>query len=120
MLGAMPIASMPIAAARSLVAVQALLAATGGLTFGGSAAAGARVHLSASGGLMFGGSAFLSAKAYRSATGGITFGGSPLLTVAGKPVVFTAAPQSFEFRTEQLSPEFVSLTASFDFRGIGR
>jgi hypothetical protein len=119
-LGFAPLAALPLAslAIAPLVAVEEQLAATGAITFGGSASAGAKTPMSATGGLTFAGSPFLSAYAHRSATGGITFGGSALLRVAGRPLVFTALPESFQFRADGADFGFVTLTTSYDFRGV--
>jgi hypothetical protein len=119
-LGFAPLAALPLAAVQPalIVAVEEQLSATGAITFGGSANAGAIAHLSATGGLTFGGSGFLLTEVYRSATGSITFGGSPLLRVAGKPWVFTALTESFQFRADGADFTVTAQTVSFDFRGV--
>jgi hypothetical protein len=85
-LGFAPLAALPLAAGHPalIVAVGEQLSATGAITFGGSASAGAKTPMTATGTITFAGSGFLLTEVYRSATGSITFAGSPMLRVAGK------------------------------------
>lgn len=118
MLGFAPLGALPLGAATALITVSAPMAATGAITFGGSANAGAKTFLSATGGFVFSGTATPRIEVYRSATGAIQFAGDPLLRVAGKPLVFTALPQSFTFRAEQSLLTFTAVPQSFTFRGV--
>lgn len=119
MLGFAPLASIPLGAVgAALILVSAPMTATGAITFGGSANAGAKTFLSASGSLIFSGSAAPRIEVYRSATGAIQFAGDPNLRVAGKPLVFTALPDSFTFRAEQSLHTFTAVPQSFTFRGV--
>jgi hypothetical protein len=118
-LGFAPLAALPLAAGQPalIVAVGEQLSATGAITFGGSASAGAKTPMTATGTITFAGSGFLLTEVYRSATGSITFAGSPMLRVAGKPLVFTALPDSFQFRADGADYTVTALTLTFDFRG---
>lgn len=120
MLGFAPLAALPLAAVSPsvLVAVEEALSATGAITFAGSASTGLKTPLTATGGLAFAGSGFLITEVYRSGTGAITFGGSPLLRVAGKPWIFTALSESFQFRADGADFTHTAQTVSFDFRGV--
>lgn len=141
MLGFAPLSANPLASAASvLIAVTGAMGATGTITISGSANATPRVYtamtgtgtltfsgaglmglklpMTALGGPAFGGSGFLMTEVYTSALGPITFGGSPLLRVAGRPLVFTALPSSFQFRADGADFAFVSQTATFHFRGV--
>lgn len=141
MLGFHPLAASPLASTSAiLIAVSGPMSATGGLAFGGSPSAFPRTRISATGGISFGGdphlsaafyqsisasggltfsgSGFLTTEVYRSATGGLTFNGAPLLKVAGRPLVFTALSESFDFRADGADYSHTALTVSFDFRGV--
>lgn len=120
MLGFAPLAALPLAAVQpvTLVAIEEALTATGAITFAGSASTGLKTPMTATGAVTFGGSGFLITEVYRSATGAITFGGSPLLRVAGRPLVFTALTESFQFRADGADFTHTALSVSFDFRGV--
>lgn len=118
MLGFAPLAALPLASVNALVLVELALAATGGITFAGSANTGVKTPMVATGGLTFGGSAFATIEIYTGATGGLTFAGSPLLTLAGRPLVFSAVPQPFVFRADGADMQFVAQSVTFHFRGV--
>jgi hypothetical protein len=120
MLGFAPLAALPLAAVQPalILAVEEQLSGTGAITFAGSASAGAVTPMTATGVLTFAGSGFLITEVYRSATGAITFAGNPLLRVAGKPWIFTALTDAFQFRADGADFTVTAQTVSFDFRGV--
>lgn len=95
MLGIAPLGSVPLAAT-----LPFYLSDSGNLasiTFGGYARPRARIH--------------------RAASGTIQFAGRAEATISKAGIVFTAIPESFEFRAEKISYDFTAMPQSFTFRG---
>lgn len=141
MLGFAPLAANPLASAGSaLTSVLTGIAATGGITFGGSPSMDSALYveitstggisfagapaissgrpLNATGGIRFAGSPVWTALAYKSSTGGITFNGSPFLSVAGKPLIIAAVPQSFTVRADMVTFTAKAQPDNLTFRGV--
>lgn len=141
MLGFAPLGGRPLAGTTGTVLTSVLssLTATGGLTFGGSASIDSALYveitatgglafagspalargvaLSSTGGVTFAGSPVWTAQAYMTNTGGITFNGSPFLSVAGKPIIIAAVPQSFTVRADMVTYTATAQPDNLTLRG---
>lgn len=119
MLGFGPLGSRPISGSPyRLIAITAAISATCTLTFSGSASTGLISYISSTVSLTFGGSARWSSLNSISATATLTFDGSARLRVAGRPIVFTAIPDSWNFRAQVEDWTLTALNDNFVFRGV--
>lgn len=101
-----------------LLAYTAAMAATGALTFSGSAVWGAYMRASATGTLIFGGSAAWATRNALAASGALTVGGNALLRVAGRPFVFYAIPERLTFTGIPDRYSFTGQASNYNFRGM--
>jgi hypothetical protein len=119
MLGFSAISARPISGgAFALVGYAAAIAATGAITFSGSAQWGAFLNASATGRLSFSGSAVWSSLNALTSTGSLTVDGAALLQLAGRPIVFYAIPERLTFVATADRLTFNARADNFTFKGM--
>lgn len=115
MLGFSP--SAPIAGIRNFVGVTATLAGATSLTFTSTAAVGVYTYISGETSLSFSVSAPMSTIQGMVGATSLTFDVLGKVTVAGKPIIVTALPDSFTIRAQMDDHSTTALPDSYITRG---